>query len=189
MTGAENYEASSAFVGPTTAYYRASGTSFAAPFVTGVASLLLSKNPELTAQEVTRMILQSAKDIDAPGVDQFTGYGRLDAVAALKADPEFFIEAAIKGVKVVQRKGKPFVQVFGTADANKFKAAVIEIGKGETPTSWKKVADKIKKPVKDNTLGDIPAQALQGAKQWTVRVITEHKNGRKREGRFVLKLG
>ncbi len=189
MTGAENYEASSAFVGPKTAYYRASGTSFSAPFVTGVASLLLSKNPELTAQEVTRMIVHSARDIEVPGVDQYTGFGLLDARAALSADPEFFVDAWITGVKVVREGGKVLLRVIGTADANQMKKAWIEIGPGENPSEWKKVSRTITTPVKDGTLDELAAQHFAGAKQWVLRVITEHQNGRRREARFNLTLG
>lgn len=189
MTGAENYEAESAFVGAKGAYYRASGTSFSAPFVTGVASLLFSKNPELTAEQVTRMILHSAKDIEVPGVDQRTGYGLLDAPAAFSADPKFFVEAHIDGLRTVKKSGKLVVEVSGTVDADRFKRAWIEIGKGKDPKSWKKVSKPIGKPVRKSVLDDLNAEEFRGAKEWTMRVITEHKNGARREARFNLKLG
>ncbi len=185
----KDYQPGANVIGRDRLLYHTSGTSFAAPYVSGVASLLLSINPKLTAAQVKRMILHSARDIDEPGVDQFTGYGVLDAAAALKADPEFYIEAAIAGVGVVNKDGKPHVRVTGTADADRFKKAWIEIGQGDRPKSWKKVAKEIGKPVTGDTLGDIPAGELAGAKQWVLRVITEHKNGSKRENRFVLKLG
>jgi hypothetical protein len=37
-------------------------------------------------------------------------------------------------------------------------------------------------------LGAIPAQALAGAKEWTIRLVAEHEDGRSREARFNLKL-
>ncbi len=183
----KDYKPGTNVIGRERLLYYASGTSFAAPYVTGVASLLLSINPKLTAAEVKRMILQSAKDIDVPGTDQFTGYGLLDAAAALKADPKFHVDAAIDGVGVVN-KGGPQVRVTGTADADKFKRAWIEIGKGENPGRWKKVA-QVRKAVQGGTLGDIPAAEFGGAKEWVIRLVVEHRNGRKRENRFILKLG
>ena len=95
--------------------------------MTGVASLILSIKPNLTAKQVTRMVMHSARDIEVPGVDQYTGFGLLDARAALSADPEFFVDAWITGVKVVREGGKVLLRVIGTADANQMKQAWIEI--------------------------------------------------------------
>ena len=169
------YEAEESFVGEDRRYYRAGGTSFAAPIVAAVASLLLTKNPKLNADQVERMILHSAEDIDIPGRDQFTGYGLLDARAALNADPDYFVEAEIGVVGVVQKDGKQLVQIKGTANANKFKEAWLELGAGESPSKWKKIGKKLKKPVKQGILGEIDAQSFKGAKLWVVRIIVKHK--------------
>jgi hypothetical protein len=37
-------------------------------------------------------------------------------------------------------------------------------------------------------LGRIPAGQLAGAQTWTIRVVVEHRNGRNREGRYVIDL-
>lgn len=55
-----------------------SGTSMSAPFVSGQASLILSKSPELSVDQVASIIKKTAKDIDAPGFDIYTGYGIVD---------------------------------------------------------------------------------------------------------------
>jgi subtilisin family serine protease len=183
------YESGAAYVGDDRRYYRAGGTSFSAPLVTGVASLLLSKNPALTAEQVTRMILHSARDVDVPGRDQFTGYGLLDARAALVADPEFFIDVAINGVQVAQAASGTMVQVLGTAAADRFAGAWLELGQGESPASWKKVTAPLDAPVRDGVLGAVPAAEFAGAKVWTLRVITRHANQRMREAWFKLTLG
>jgi subtilisin family serine protease len=183
------YEPRESFVGKDRRYYRAGGTSFAAPFVTGVASLLLSMNPELTAEQIERMILHSADDIDAEGVDQFTGYGLLNARAALAADPMFFVEAKIDSVGVTQKDGKQVAQVKGVASANKFKVAWLELGAGEAPKKWKKVGTKLKESVSDGLLGEIGVQEFSGSKVWILRIRVKHKNGEERENRFKLTLG
>src|SRR5258706_3848716 len=74
-------------------YDRRSGTSFAAPLVTGVASLMLAKNPNLTAEQIKRMLMMSADDIEAPGWDQLTGYGLVNARQAIEADPDYYLYA------------------------------------------------------------------------------------------------
>ena len=188
VAGVEDYRLGSNVVGIDKMLYRTTGTSFAAPFVTGVASLLVANNPKLTPAQVKRMILQSARDIETPGKDELTGYGLLDADAALTADPEFFIKADLQSVAVIQKGGSSLLQVTGTADANKIKKAWLEIGKGENPGSWKKLIKRIKTPTDNAVLGQFSTSRLAGSKQWTLRLFVEHKNGRKREGRLALNL-
>ena len=62
-------------------YTYATGTSIAAPAVTGVAALILGAYPELEANEL-ELALRHAVDLGAAGPDNTFGHGRLDAVAA-----------------------------------------------------------------------------------------------------------
>lgn len=189
IAGAADYAAGDGFLGEQAKFYRATGTSFAAPIVTGIASLLISQNPQLSADDVKRVLLQNARDAETPGVDQYTGYGIIDARAALAADPAFFIETSITGVAVIQLGARTLVRATGTADADRFDAAWLELGRGEDPSSWQRVTEGLNDAVRNGTLGDVDTQALSGATQWTLRVITKHKNGRVREARFALNLG
>ena len=66
-------------------YTISDGTSFAAPHVGALAALLRSFDPTLTAAEVRAAIRDTAVDVGAPGVDEDTGHGRVDARAALEA--------------------------------------------------------------------------------------------------------
>ncbi len=182
------YEARSAYVGEDSRYYRVSGTSFAAPFVAGVASLVLSKQPELTLEQLETVLTQSAEDIQTPGVDQFSGAGLIDARRALSLDPSFSIEAAITGVEVVALADGPAVSVRGTAGADAFKSAKLEIGKGEAPAEFTPTGVTVT-PVAGGPLGAIPAGQFRGAAVWTIRLIVTHANGETREARFVLDVG
>jgi subtilisin family serine protease len=69
----------------TSGYAYMSGTSMASPFVSGLAGLILSRNPDLTVEEVTDLIRQTAVDLGDAGRDQYYGYGRVDAYRALVA--------------------------------------------------------------------------------------------------------
>jgi subtilisin family serine protease len=66
-------------------YDESSGTSFAAPQVAGVAGLMFSLGPCVTAEDVRQTLIDTAVDIEAPGFDLDTGHGRIDAFAALQA--------------------------------------------------------------------------------------------------------
>ena len=54
------------------------GTSYAAPFVTGAILLLKSEFPELTTPEIHQLLFDTAYDLGAPGVDEVYGHGALD---------------------------------------------------------------------------------------------------------------
>ncbi len=66
-------------------YYRFYGTSMACPYVAGVAALILSENHNLTPDEVSGIIRMSADDIGDPGRDINFGYGRINALKAVKS--------------------------------------------------------------------------------------------------------
>jgi serine protease len=60
------------------------GTSAAAPNVTGVASLVWSANPNLTATQVQRVLSETAYDLGAPGYDFAYGHGLVNADTAVR---------------------------------------------------------------------------------------------------------
>ncbi len=60
-----------------------SGTSSACPVAAGVAALILSVEPDLTNAGVRHFLERSAKDLGTPGRDDYYGWGRVDARAAL----------------------------------------------------------------------------------------------------------
>lgn len=61
-----------------------SGSSFAAPHVAALAGLIYSVNPNFTPQQVTDIITSTSVDLGTPGWDQYYGYGRIDAGAAVQ---------------------------------------------------------------------------------------------------------
>jgi subtilisin family serine protease len=60
-----------------------SGTSMSAPVVTGVAALIEADDPGLTAEQVASAMTSTAQDLGPPGRDAETGFGLVDAAAAL----------------------------------------------------------------------------------------------------------
>ncbi|RKG89085.1 peptidase S8 [Corallococcus sp. CA049B] len=68
-------------------YTHVSGTSMAAPYVSGVAALLWSARPELTPQQVRDALEASAKDLGIAGLDPVFGHGLVRARDALQLLP------------------------------------------------------------------------------------------------------
>ncbi len=71
-------------------YVSMSGTSMATPAAAGIAALLLERFPQMTAEQMRTVLAGSAVDIDAPGRDNNTGAGRIDAVKALAFAEQLF---------------------------------------------------------------------------------------------------
>jgi hypothetical protein len=61
-----------------------SGTSFSAPVISGAAALLASAFPNLTGQQIMDILLGSADDAGAPGVDPVFGRGILNIQRAFQ---------------------------------------------------------------------------------------------------------
>ncbi len=82
-------------------YQTGDGTSFAAPVVTGVAALIMAYYPELTAQQVRQVILDSARpygstQVDVPGSPgERTPFSRLSATGGV-VDARAALELAAK---------------------------------------------------------------------------------------------
>jgi subtilisin family serine protease len=188
MAGSKEYEAGRAVLGPEAKYYHATGTSFAAPFVTGVASLILAKNPRLTPDQLEHMLLMSADDVETPGWDQLTGYGRLNARKALEADADYYLYAEIHRVSPAKEGGRTVLQVFGTAAGSQLGSYHLEVAQGENPTSWRNAGQVTGGQVRDNVLGTLTQSDFAGGGKWTVRLVVQDKKGLTRESRSTLTL-
>lgn len=71
--------------GPDHGYGWGDGTSDATAIVSGIAALIRSKYPDLSAPNVINRIIRTARDAGPPGRDPQYGFGRVDPVAALTA--------------------------------------------------------------------------------------------------------
>jgi subtilisin family serine protease len=70
---------------PDEKYQITSGTSFSAAYISGVAALMLERNPALKPGEVRAILMKTARDLGAPGRDDLFGAGAADGFAAVTA--------------------------------------------------------------------------------------------------------
>jgi len=161
-------------------YVRLSGTSFAAPHVSGVAALVRSRHPEFTREQVQQVLLQSADDLGPAGWDPNFGYGRVNAQRAVAID-----DMPVAEILVPENRGKiwerdfPFT-VTGTVAApgrsvqewrltlrREGGGAVIEVATGTTPVSGG--------PLGTLTLDG--AQRLELGQRYVLQLEVEDGNG------------
>ncbi len=65
-------------------YSNANGTSFAAPIVSAATAVLREAYPYMTAEQITNLLFETARDLGAPGVDEIYGHGMLDLERATR---------------------------------------------------------------------------------------------------------
>jgi subtilisin family serine protease len=70
---------------PDDKYQVTSGTSFSAAYVSGLAALMLERNPSLQPDELRATLMRTAHDLGSPGRDDLFGAGEADAYAAVQA--------------------------------------------------------------------------------------------------------
>lgn len=64
---------------PDSDYTTSSGTSMAAPYVSGMAALYKEKYPEMTNKQLRALLQKNAKDLGAAGRDRYFGFGLVQA--------------------------------------------------------------------------------------------------------------
>ena len=69
-----------------------SGTSLAAPHVTGAILVFKSQFPEMTTPEVHQILFDTAVDLGAPGVDSVYGHGALNLGEAMTPQGALTVE-------------------------------------------------------------------------------------------------
>ncbi len=66
-------------------YQMTSGTSFSAAYISGLAALMLERNPALKPGELRAILMRTARDLGSPGRDDQFGAGQADAFAAVSS--------------------------------------------------------------------------------------------------------
>jgi hypothetical protein len=127
----------------TPGYMRLSGTSMAAPHVSGLAALILSQHPDYSNEDVRQAIRTSATPLGtaaAPGADNFDpdfGYGRIDCAQAMAVSS--VLEAKISS----PANGSAYaaaVTVTGVAQGAGLASWVLQYALSTNTSSWTTIA-------------------------------------------------
>jgi uncharacterized repeat protein (TIGR02543 family) len=92
-------------------YYYAFGTSFAAPQVTGVIALMMSYNPQWSAEDIITRVKKTATDLGDFGPDDYYGYGFVNTYDALTlelVEITFDVDGGIEVPTLLTAKDRPF---------------------------------------------------------------------------------
>jgi parallel beta-helix repeat protein len=110
-------------------YYFASGTSMSAPYVSGIAALLLSYNRSLTPDMIKTIIINSADKLSS--VSFYIG-GRTNAYQTLQKNPAIvLLEQFVDWTNI---NGN--IEIIGKIWGTNFEEYILEYGWGENPETW-----------------------------------------------------
>jgi subtilisin family serine protease len=133
-------------------YARQAGTSMAAPHVAGGAALVLARYPGATVEQVRTVLRSSADDVDAPGVDPNSGYGRLNVDRAVRYGSVLAVR--ITSPAPNERVGG-VVAVRGTVSGPGFASYVLEYAPAPVGPAgpWLPIGGPFTTPVEGGDLG------------------------------------
>lgn len=146
-------------------YASNSGTSFSAPHVAALAGLMFSVNPGLTNEAVRQLMKDTADDLATPGFDNNTGWGRINAAAAVAAAAGGFVPGQVEVYGTGLAGGNGQVPIIGTsggtpAVGNAAFALTLRAAGGNLPALMPLAVAPAALPFKGGTLLVEPATLL-----------------------------
>lgn len=136
-------------------YSQLSGTSVSAPFVAGLAGLMIAHNPTWTIPQIYWAIASTVYDTGGDGYDKYTGWGRIDAKAALDIE-EPLVDDVEPTAEITSPTGERVPQesvtITGTAADTNFVRYNL-LYKADESSEWNAIEGYVRASVTDGTLG------------------------------------
>jgi subtilisin family serine protease len=139
-------------------YLRIAGTSMASPHVAGTAALVLATHPGFSVEQVRQVLRSTAIDLAPAGFDTDSGYGLVNAAAAVVAPTP--LEAHITSPGSGKLVGPTDVEVTGSATGPGFASYAVDYRPLADPLGWIPIAGPIGAPVADGVLAVWDARAV-----------------------------
>lgn len=162
-------------------YRTVSGTSFAAPYVSAAAAMLLERAPSLSPDEVRGTLEEQSIDLGPRGWDVEYGSGRIDAFRPLTTPSWALVRITnIRNEQEVDVARTTSIEVRGSAAATLFEKYELFVGAGLDPSAWTMLGEGAQ--TRDGVLGALPSSALVSGFN-TLRLVVTLQNGRTIEDR------
>ncbi len=161
------------------------GTSASAPFVTGVAALLLSRDETLTPEDVRGILVASAEDLGSRGWDERFGAGLLRADRAVLLEHPSVIRITSPPTDAATNSAR--ITVLGTAASPVMTGYRMMYGVGVNPQRWTDITATIPKQVVADTLCVWDVSALPDT-TYTLRLAALSDKGTTLDDRVVVHL-
>jgi subtilisin family serine protease len=170
-----------------------SGTSAATPHVAGVAGLVVARGRaaglRLSADEVIQIVRMTADDLAdpakgyAPGWDPLSGWGRVNAYEAVRRSARGRVPPVARlTAPDWYRPARGAVDVRGEAHGRAATRWTLELGAGERPTAWRRLASGRATGEEPVRLARVDASRLAPG-GWTLRLRATDAEGNAGEDR------
>jgi subtilisin family serine protease len=162
------------------------GTSAAAPHVAGAAALLLSLQPNLTAEQVRGILVSTTDDIELEGWDHFTGSGRLNMLQALQSDGAPIAKLLSPQTDEGRTAQTPII-VTGTAISPRFQSFTVDYRRGiGNQNEWITLGTSTRPMIADTLAiwNIVQPDSLLPDGDYTLRLAVRETTGRTVENRI-----
>ncbi len=150
------------------------GTSFAAPFVSAAAALVISRDQSLPAETVRGILLSSADDLGSPGWDYYYGAGRLNIERALGRVAGAIVSITSPWLDQGFPGGE--VKIYGSAWSPAMEKYTLSYGLGHNPEQWQEIVTVQRTRVIDGLLGTWRADVASDT-SYTLRLQVFDRSG------------
>lgn len=137
-----------------------SGTSMAAPYVSGVAGLVFALHPDWTSEQVRMHLQSTADDLGTPGRDRDFGFGLVNAArAAGRGALTINLTAPITYESRDRSPTHQTLEVVGTVSGEGLRRYTLETATGFKPQQWTQLINSAT-PVRNSRMAQwVPAPA------------------------------
>ncbi|OGX37807.1 MAG: hypothetical protein A3D87_00735 [Omnitrophica WOR_2 bacterium RIFCSPHIGHO2_02_FULL_50_17] len=161
---------------PGNTYKYFSGTSMAAPHVSGLAALILSSHPIFSNEDVRQAIRASADEFDMPGFDINSGHGRINASMAVGVHSVLTAMVNAPANNDFINLDQPFFSIKGTAGGSGFQDYTLDYKLAGSLEPWILGHGPIAQSGTNSLLGDMTTSGLTEG-MYLVRVNSSLLNG------------
>ena len=156
-----------------TNYCYVSGTSMATPHVAGLAALILAKNPSFTNEQVRQAIRKGADDVSTPGLDIYSGFGRINSFKSLQVVSPLAVKIGSFSRNINNPK---LLEIKGTAAGPNFSGYELYYSKGSSTNGTWILISSSTQSVTNGVLGQLDLNTLE-KNVYVIKLVARNATG------------